>query len=90
MLIGTDNANRRNKKLTSKNNAWFRSCISKISNTFIDNAENLDIVMLMYNFLEYSDNYSMKSKRLLNYYRDKVNDSANENKKYNCSGPPSI
>ena len=41
------------------NNAPFRSCISKINNTFIDNAEDLDIVMPMYNLLEYSDNYSM-------------------------------
>ena len=48
------NANKRNKKLTFlKNNAVFESCISKINNTFIDNAEYLDIVMLMYNLLEY-------------------------------------
>ena len=35
----------RNKKLILKNNAPFRSCISKINNTFIENAEDLDIVM---------------------------------------------
>ena len=35
--------------------------LSKISNTFIDNAEDLDIVMPMYNLLEYSDNYFMMS-----------------------------
>ena len=46
---GTNNVNRRNKKLTFKNNALFRSCISKINNTFIDNAEDLDIVMSMHN-----------------------------------------
>ena len=51
---GMVNANKRNKKLTFlKNNAVFESCISKINNTFIDNAEYLDIVMLMYNLLEY-------------------------------------
>ena len=33
--------------------------ISRPNNTFIDNAEDLDIVMLIYNQLEYSDNYSM-------------------------------
>ena len=71
--------NKRNKKLTLKTNAPFRSCISKISNTFIDNAEHLDIVMAMYNFLECSDNYSMTSESLWNYYRDKINDGANEN-----------
>ena len=31
------------------------------NNTFVDNAEDLDIVMSMYNLLEYSDNYSMTS-----------------------------
>ena len=35
--------------------------------------------MPTFNPLEYSDNYSMTSKRLWNYYRDKVNDDANEN-----------
>ena len=47
--------------------------------TFIDNAENLDIVMPMYNLLEYSDNFSKTSGNLWNYYRDEANDSANEN-----------
>ena len=55
----TNPANRINKKLVFKNNGLFRSCISKINNTFIDNAEDLDIVMPMYNPLQYSDNYSM-------------------------------
>ena len=35
--------------------------------------------MLMYNLLEYSDKYSMTSGRLWNYYRDEINDDANEN-----------
>ena len=41
---GKNAANRRNKKLTVNNNAPFRSCITKINNTFIDSAEDLDIV----------------------------------------------
>ena len=57
----------------------FRSCISKINNTFIDNAEDFDIAMPMYNLLEYSDNYSMTSGRLWSYYGDKINDHANDN-----------
>ena len=40
------------KNLSFKNNALFRSCISKINKTFLDNAEDLDIVMPMYNLLE--------------------------------------
>ena len=42
-----------------QNNTPFRSCISKIDSTLIDSAEVLDIFMLMYNLLEYSQNYSM-------------------------------
>ena len=76
---GTNDANKRNKKLTFKNNAPFRSCISKINNIFTDSAEDLDIVMPMYNLLEYSDNYSKTSGNLWNYYRSEINDSANEN-----------
>ena len=45
------------KELTLKNNAPFVSCILKLNNTLIDNSEDLDIVMPMYNLLEYSKNY---------------------------------
>ena len=71
--------NRANKNLIFKNTAPFRSCISKISNTFIENADDLDNVMPMYNLLECSDNYPMASRSLWNYYRDEGNDDANEN-----------
>ena len=40
------------KKVQFKNDAPFRSCISKTNNTLIDNAEELDVVLLMYNLLE--------------------------------------
>ena len=62
------------KNLSFENNAPFRSCVSKINNTFIDNVEDLDIIMPMYNMLEYSDNYFMSARRLWNYHRDKMND----------------
>ena len=58
---GTNDANRINKTLTLKNNTLFRSSISKVSNTSVDNAEDLGIVMGMYNLLDYSNNYSMTS-----------------------------
>ena len=45
------------KKLALRNNAPFLSCISKINNALVDNAKDLDIVMPMYNLLEYSKNY---------------------------------
>ena len=65
---GDNDAKTRNKKLILKNNAPFRLSISNINNTFIENAEDLDIVRQMYNLLEYSDNYSMTSGSLWNYY----------------------
>ena len=52
------------QKLIFKNNAPFRSWISQINITFVDNSEDLDIVMLMLNLLEYSVNYSMASGNL--------------------------
>ena len=56
-------------KLALKNNALFVSCISKINNTLIDNAEDLDTVMPMYNLLQYSKNYSKTIRNFWNYYR---------------------
>ena len=70
IVTGAENANRRNKKVTFENNALFRSCISKINNSFIDNAEDLDIVMPMRNLLEYSSNFFMTSGSLWNYRKD--------------------
>ena len=71
--IAVDGANYRdkhNRNLALKNNAPFISCISKINNALIDNAEDLDIVMPMYNLIEYSKNYSKTSGTLWNYYKD--------------------
>ena len=56
-LEGDNDANKRNKNLAFKNNAPFINCISKINGVKIDNAEDLDVVMPMYNLLEYSKNY---------------------------------
>ena len=54
-------ADERNKSLIFKNCASFTKCISKINNTEIDNAQDIDIVMPMYNLIEYSNNYSKTS-----------------------------
>ena len=76
---GTNAANKINKKLTFKNDAPFRSCISKINNSLIDIEEDIDIAMSMYNLLKYSDKYFMTSGSSWNYYRDEINGDANEN-----------
>ena len=62
------------RRLTLKNNAPFISCISKINGELVENAEDLDIVMPMYNLLEYSKNYEKASGSLFNYYRDEPNE----------------
>ena len=68
-INGTDSKNKaHDKKLAFKNNAPFISCISKISKTLIDNAEDLDIVMPKYNLIEHTKNYSKTSGGLWNYY----------------------
>ena len=63
-------ANNINKKVIFKNCAPFTNCISKINNTQRDNAEYIDIVMPMYNLIEYSDNYSKASGSLWQYHKD--------------------
>ena len=58
------------KDVVFKNNGPFRSCMTKINNTLMENAEDLNIIIPMYNLLEYSHNHSMTSGTLWNYYRD--------------------
>ena len=60
-------ANNNNKKVIFRNCAPFTKCISEINNTDLDNAKGLDIVMAMYNLIEYSDNYSKTSGSLWQY-----------------------
>ena len=54
-------ADKRDKGAAFKNCAPFTNCISEINNTQIDNCKNIDIVMILYNLPEYSDNYAKTS-----------------------------
>ena len=65
----------RDKGLIFKNCAPFTNCISEIINTQVDNAKDIDIVMPMYNLIEYSDNYVKASGHLWQYYRDEPNNN---------------
>ena len=67
------------KKIAFKNNAPFINCISKINGTKIDNAEDLDVVMPMYNLLEYIKNDKKTTGSLWNYYRDEPNSRTDNN-----------
>ena len=69
----------RYKPVILKNNAPFVSCITRINNELIEDADDLDIVMPMYNLLEYSKNYRKTIGSLYNCYRDELNDDANLN-----------
>ena len=54
-------ADERDKGVAFKNCARFTNCICEINNTQIYNAKDIDIVMPMYNLIEYSDNYAKTS-----------------------------
>ena len=56
--------------ISFRSNAPFISCVSKINGVLIDNAEDLDVVMPVYNLIEYRQNYSKTSESLWNYYKD--------------------
>ena len=76
---GDDDAARqldeRKKSVIYKNCASFTKSISRTSNTDIDNAQDIDIVLSSYNLIEYSNNYSKTCGSLWQYYKDYPNDN---------------
>ena len=54
-----------NNVVTFKNNAPFINCILKINEIQIDNAEDVDVVMPMYNLLENSKNYKKNNRQFV-------------------------
>ena len=70
---------KRNRPLILKNNIPFVSCIIRINGELIEDADDLDIVMPIYNLLEYSKNYRKTIGSLYNYYRDELSDDAVDN-----------
>ena len=83
---GNDDAVRRlderNKGVIFKNCAPFTECISDINNTQIDNAKYIDVVMPMYNVIEYSNNYLKTSGSLWQYYRDDPKDNITQSESF--------
>ena len=75
-------AQERNKGVIFKKCAPFTKCISKINETKIDNAQYIDIVMAIYNLIEYSDNYSKTPGSLWQYYKDEINDNLANSKSF--------
>ena len=75
-------ADERDKGVAFKNCAPFINCISEINNTQIDNAKDIDIVMPMYNLIEYSDNYAKTSGSLWQYFRDEPDDHIEDSESF--------
>ena len=83
-VLGTNNGannirDKKNRPLILKNNAPFVSCIARINGELIEDADDLDIVMPMYNLLEHSKNYRKTIGSLYNYYRDELTNDGNDN-----------
>ena len=70
-----------NTNAAFKNCAPFTRCVTHVNNVHVETAENLDIIMLMYNLIEYSDNYSDSSGSLYQFKREEspMNNSGNPN-----------
>ena len=68
MKLQQEQADERNKGVIFKNCPPFIDCKSEINNADIDNAKGIDIVILMYNLKEYSDNYWKTSRSLWKFY----------------------
>ena len=68
-------ADERDQAVTFKHCAPFTKCISRINNTDIDTAQDIDIVIPMYNLIEYNGNYSKTSRRLWQYYKYEPSDN---------------
>ena len=99
LVSGTIRADAANADTISKNCAPFTKCNLEINDEHVDTAENLDIVMPMYNLIEYSDNYQDSSAMLYQYKRDEppeanhitdltVNTSSSFKYKVNLLGNP--
>ena len=75
-------ADERDKGVAIKNCAPFTNCISEINNTQVDNAKDIDIVMSMYNLIEYSDNYVKTTGSLWQYFIDEPDDSIEDSESF--------
>ena len=75
-------ADERDKGVPFKNCAPFTNCMSEINNTQVGNAKDIDIVMPMYNLIEYSDNYAKTTGSLWQYFRDGPNDDIEDSESF--------
>ena len=79
-VAGNHPRERQDRPIILKNNAPFISCITRINGKLIEDADDLDVVMPMYNLLEYSKNYRKPTGSFYNYYRAELDDDASRDK----------
>ena len=70
------------KEIKVKNCAPFINCISEINNIQVDNAKDIDIIMPMYNLIEYSDNYAKTTGSLWQHFRDEPNNNLGDSESF--------
>ena len=70
--------NNRNQKVILKNYGPFIGCVTKINNTQVDDAKYIDVLMITYDWIVYSDNYSQTLRSLWQCYRDESLNNAND------------
>ena len=78
------------KNLPSEIMHHFFSCVTRINNTLIDDAHDLDIVMPLFKLLFHSKNYQKTSGSLWNYYRDEPNSGAQNGINYSIKDSDSF
>ena len=76
IVAGNHPIYRQDRPVILKSNAPLVSCITRINGELIEDADNLDLVMPIYNLLEYSKNYRKTTGSLYNYYKDELDDDA--------------
>ena len=90
IIVTNPNNDAYDKKLAFKNNAPFTGCILGVNNFLIDVADDLDVVMPMYNLLIYSKSYRKTTRSFFNYYRDEQNSGAAGNIDYSMKNSKSF
>ena len=73
-------ANKNDKKVIIERFAPFIDCMRKIINIQVDNANNFDVLMSQYNFIEYSNSYSKFLRGLWQFFKDEANDNITDPK----------
>ena len=80
--VAARQADERDKGVAFKNCAPFTNFISEINNTQVDNAKDINIVMSMYNLIEYRDNYAKTTGSLWQYFRDEPDDNIEDSESF--------